>query len=202
MADLHIRRNNFLADPNFYFARVGANYQLKDNITITAGYAQLWLKPTRDGWHHYVKEKRVYQQVQVTSHIGKISLLNRLRNEQRWHERISNDRFANSFRFSNRVRYLLSIQVPLFKNPAYPSLVIADELAIQFGKEIVYNTFDQNRTFLGLRQRVTSNVSFDIGYMLVYQQKSSGYEYDRNHTFRWFFYYTPDFRKKAAALKL
>ena len=31
--------------------------------------------------------------------------------------------------------------------------------------------------------------------MLVYQQKASGYQYDLNHTLRWFFYFTPDLRK-------
>jgi hypothetical protein len=37
----------------------------------------------------------------------------------------------------------------------------------------------------------------DYGYMLVYQQRYSGYEYDMNHTVRVFFYWTPDFRKKV-----
>ena len=31
--------------------------------------------------------------------------------------------------------------------------------------------------------------------MLVYQQKASGYQYDLNHTLRWFFYFTPDLRR-------
>ncbi|MEO7766050.1 MAG: DUF2490 domain-containing protein, partial [Ferruginibacter sp.] len=142
------------------------------------------------------QEHRVYQQLQMSSKIGKISLFNRIRNEQRWQEKIVNDKFTHNYKFTDRIRYLLSITIPVFKIPHYPSLVFADELLIQFGKEIVYNTFDQNRYFIGIKQPVCKSLSFDAGYMMVFQQKASGYQYDKNHTFRLFFYYTPDFRKK------
>ncbi|MBC7890472.1 MAG: DUF2490 domain-containing protein [Ferruginibacter sp.] len=196
IADLHVRRNNFIADPGFYFARLGVNYWLKENITLVLGYGQMWVAPSKPNWHHFGQEHRIYQQIQMTSKIGKISVLNRLRNEQRWQEKIADDKFTHSFKFTSRVRYLVSVNIPVFSNPRYPSLVVADELLIQFGKEIVYNTFDQNRAFIGIKQRVSKSLNFDLGYMLVYQQKSSGFQYDKNHTLRWFFYYTPDFRKK------
>ena len=74
--------------------------------------------------------------------------------------------------------------------------MLSDELAIQFGKEVVYNTFEQNRVFFGIRQNITKTLSYDMGYMQVLQQKASGYQYDKNNTFRLFFYYMPDLRKK------
>ena len=48
-----------------------------------------------------------------------------------------------------------------------------------------------------------ASMSFDepknvFGYMPVYQQKASGYQYDLNHTIRWFFYFSPDSRKNKA----
>jgi len=67
-------------------------------------------------------------------------------------------------------------------------LVVSDEILIQFGKEVVYNTFDQNRLFVGIRQNINPKLSYDFGYMNVYQQKSNGYQYDMNHTLRLFFY--------------
>ncbi|MEP7107438.1 MAG: DUF2490 domain-containing protein [Ferruginibacter sp.] len=196
IADLHMRRNNFTADPGFYFIRFGANYWLKENITAVLGYGQMWVAPSKPIWHHYVQEHRIYQQIQMNSKIGKIGLLNRLRNEQRWQQKIVNDKFIHSYKFTDRIRYLLSINIPVFKNPRAPSLIMSDELSIQFGKEIVYNTFDQNRSFIGIKQPISKTLSFDLGYMLVFQQKASGYQYDKNNTFRLFFYYTPDLRKK------
>ena len=75
------------------------------------------------------------------------------------------------------------------KDPKAPVLVLSDELLIQFGKELVYNTFDQNRFFIGIRQNLSKQFSYDFGYMNVYQQRITGYQYDMNYTIRLFFYY-------------
>jgi Protein of unknown function (DUF2490) len=195
VADFHERRNNFFADPGFYFARVGLDYWIKENLTAVLGYGNMWVAPAKPGWHHYAQEHRIYQQVQMTSKIGRIGIVNRLRNEQRWQEKIVNDKFTHNYKFTSRIRYLLSLNAPVFKNPHYPAIVLSDELAVQFGKEVLYNTFDQNRIFVGIKQPVCKALSFDLGYMLLFQQKASGYQYDKNNTFRWFFYYTPDLRK-------
>lgn len=200
VVDYHYRSNHFFTDPNFHFFRIGANYWIKDNLTVTAGLAHMWLAPSKTGWHTYANENRIYQQVQLIQKIGSVSLLQRIRNEQRWQDKIVNDKRTGDYKFTNRVRYLLSLNIPLKpKDKNFPSLVLADEFFMHFGKEVVYNTFEQNRFFVGIRQRVTHNLNFDMGYMNLYQQKSSGYQYDENHTFRWFFYYTPDFRKKHKA---
>ena len=195
IADLHTRRTQFLDRPSFNFVRAGINYWVNENLTVAVGYGQMWVAPSKPLWSYYAKEHRIYQQVQLSTKVGKVTLLQRLRNEQRWQQKIVNDKFIHQYKFTNRVRYLLSATVPVFKNPKYPMLVVADELMVQVGKEILYNTFDQNRAFVGIKQTITKALSFDLGYMLVYQQKSSGYQYDRNNTFRWFFYYMPDARQ-------
>lgn len=196
VADLHERRNNFLKDQNFLFIRLGANYWLKDNITAGAGYGHLWLSPTTPGLKTIAKENRLYQQIQMNSKAGAINVVQRLRNEERWQQKIADDKFIGDYKFTNRVRYLLSAAIPFSKKNGYPSLVVSDELFIQFGKEVVYNTFDQNRLFIGIKQKLSKDLSFDLGYMQVKQQKASGYQYDVNNTLRCFFYYMPDCRKQ------
>ncbi len=195
VADAHYKSTDFMAKPSFYFLRTGVNYWLKDNISFTLGIAKLWSVPTTANGQHYAVENRIYQQIQIATKLGKMNILNRLRNEQRWQEKIVNDQFTGEYKFTDRIRYLFSIATPFFKNPHYPSLVLSDEILIQMGKEVVYNTFDQNRFFIGLRQPINHNLSFDIGYMEVFQQKASGYQYNKNQTLRLFFYYTPDCRK-------
>jgi len=194
-ADLHERRNNFLKDPSFYFARAGLNYWIKDNIILAAGYAHMWVASAVANRKIFTNENRIYQQVQMTSKISKLSSFQRLRTEQRWQQKIVDNKITGQNKFTVRIRYLLSLTVPVIKNTRYPSLVLSDELCVQFGKEIVYNTFDQNRVFLGVKQKLTKDFSFDLGYMLVKQKKSTGYQYDVNETFRCFFYYLPDWRK-------
>jgi hypothetical protein len=124
-------------------------------------------------------------------------MLQRLRNEQRWQQKIANDERTGEWRFTNRFRYLLSFTIPLSPNPKKPSLVLADEILLQAGKEVIYNPFDQNRIFIGIRQNLSRGFSYDFGYMNVFQQKYSGYEYDMNHTIRLFFYYSGGRNKQA-----
>lgn len=196
ITDFHIRRDDFISSSNFYFARIGAAYWATDKLTLVGGYAHLWLnRGLENGRSTYQNENRVYQQAQWRTKEGRVTFVSRVRNEQRWHEVLNPNGSVNRIRFSNRVRFLFSVNIPVFENQYLPSISVADEMLFHFGKEIVYNSLDQNRTFLGIKQKVTDNLSFDLGYMLVYQQRYSGFEYDMNHTFRFFFYYSPDFRK-------
>jgi Protein of unknown function (DUF2490) len=74
IADAHMRRNQFIADPSFYFLRGAINYWVTDNITLTAGYGKMWLAPTIPGWKKFAQEDRLYIQIQSISKLGKISI--------------------------------------------------------------------------------------------------------------------------------
>lgn len=188
IADAHIRSNELFKDNSFYFLRGGVSYIPNPTISITGGYAHMWLAPSNEGWTTYSDENRIYQQAQLNTKYGKVSIVQRIRNEQRWQEKIVNDEDTGEKRFTNRVRYLISFNIPVFKKKSAPSLVVSDEILIHFGQEVVFNTFDQNRLFVGIRQSINPKWSYDFGYMNVYQQKYSGYQYDMNHTLRLFFY--------------
>ena len=197
IGDFHIRRNQFVRHSNFYFARIGGTYWVSDQLTLVTGYAHLWLtKSIENSKSTFLNENRIYQQIQWRQKTGKVTFVQRIRNEQRWHEVLNDEGEYLRTRFSNRVRFLSSFNVKIFENPKLPSISIADEVHFHFGKEIIYNTFDQNRIFVGIKVPISNQLKFDIGYMAVYQQLYSGNVYTFNHTFRWFFYYTPDFRPK------
>ena len=157
----------------------------------------MWLANKNGATELFSNENRIYQQAQLNSSINKVSVTHRLRIEERWVQRVVNSIPTDEKRFSTRFRYLLSANIPLSKNKKVPSFVVADELLMQMGKYIIYNPFDQNRFFAGIKQQVTKSLSFDFGYMHVWQQKLSGYQYSRNHTIRWFFYWQPDWRKNS-----
>lgn len=196
LADAHIRRTNFMANNSFYFLRLGALYNVTKNFSIAAGAGHMWLANKTAATELFTNENRVYQQFQMSGAIGKTSTLNRLRVEERWVQKIANGGLTDAFRYTTRFRYMFSLTVPVSKKKYIPSLAFADELQMQTGKDIIYNPFDQNRLFTGIKQQVTPSLSFDLGYMLVYQQKLSGNQYTRANTLRWFFYWKPDLRKK------
>ena len=53
--DIHIRRADFVAKPNFYFIRIGGQYYIKPNIRLAGGYSHLWLTPGGN-WNNYQNE--------------------------------------------------------------------------------------------------------------------------------------------------
>ena len=195
IADLHVRRTDFLAEPSFYFARIGAHRWLTEKLTLTLGYAHMWLPPARDDWSTWSNENRVYEQLQYSSTLGPLAVLHRVRNEQRWKQQVQDDELTGESAFSNRVRYLASFSLPVAKGAHPLALVLSDEILLQFGHGIVMNTFDQNRLFAGVKVGLSLAWTFDLGYMQVFQQKASGYQYDLNHTLRWFIYWAPDLRR-------
>lgn len=186
MADAHIRRTNFVSDPSFYFARVGAVRWFNNQTSAALGYGNL-ISPSVVLPERWNVEHRIYQQVLHSSKVGPVNMLQRLRNEQRW--RYVPESKDNPL-FTNRIRYLLSLTIPVFQKSTLPALVIADELLMHWGKSIAYNPLDQNRLFIGIRQPLGKQWSYDAGYMYVFQQKNSGNFYDVNHTVRLFFYYS------------
>jgi len=197
MGDFHIRRNNFIQDPNFYFLRAGGVYWLNDKISLAGGGALLWYAwPDGNDDFNFSLEKRLYQQLLWRSVNGRAKFLQRIRTEQRWQEVLYPDGSVKNIRFSTRVRFLFSAAIRVFEDEKKPRLVLSDEILFHFGEQIVYNTFDQNRFFIGINHRLNKNWSYDFGYMAVFQQKYSGYQYDLNHTIRLFFYLSPDLRKK------
>jgi hypothetical protein len=197
MADFHARNDDFFKEDYFYLLRLGAATWINGKYPIAYGYAHLWLAPEA-GNKTWSDENRIYQQWSATHGEGVVAVLHRIRTEQRWKDIIVDDQKTGDKQFSFRLRYLASFDAKIFKNKKLPSLVLSDEILVQFGKDIVFNTFDQNRLFIGLKFKIKPSLSCDIGYMKVLQQKSTGSKYDSSDIFRWFFYYTPDFRKKGA----
>lgn len=195
IADLHIRRSSFIKYNSFYYTRLGIGYAFNEKLSVSAGGGHMWLGNRNGATELFSNENRLYEQIQLNNKIGSVGISQRLRIEQRWIQRVVNFQPIDETRYSTRYRYQLSLNLPVSKNKNMPSLVLANELMLQTGKDIVYNNFDQNRFFAGIKQQLTKTISFDFGYMHVWQQKLSGYQYSRNHTIRWFFYWHPDWKK-------
>lgn len=52
---------------------------------------------------------------------------------------------------------------------------------VNFGGEILYSHFDQNRVYVGLEKVLHKNLPIEMGYLHWYQQRNSGKEFfDRN----------------------
>ena len=191
--DIHIRRTDFITEPNFYFLRFGGQYYIKPNIRAAAGYAHLWL--TNSGnWDIYQNENRTYQQFGIFEKFPKLNAFFRLRLEQRFFNTVVDGKSLNDNFMTHRLRFLISVGFP-FKEGGKTEFMLADEIHLNFGKEVIYNTFNQNRLTVGIKHKINDQWKFDFGYMMVYQQLAAGNVYNLNHTLRLFFYGNFDFRK-------
>ena len=111
---------------------------------------------------------------------------------------MANDELQDGYNFNYRLRYNISFFIPLKGKELVakvPFAAIMNEVFLNFGERIVYNTFDQNRFFAGIGYMITSHLNAQLGYMNVFQQESSGTSYWSTHTIRFFIFHTLDLRK-------
>ncbi len=97
------------------------------------------------------RNNRPWQQVQWYTAYGKKKMMQWLRLEDTYRRKILNDStLASGNNFNFRLRYNIFLDIPLSAegiNTGKFSFVVNDEVHINFGKQVVYNYFDQNRFF-------------------------------------------------------
>jgi hypothetical protein len=197
-ADVHFRTDNFMSRVSQNICRVGLSYYLYDNVRLTAGYAYIY-HFSEKGTNNAHPEHRPWQQLWIRSNYKGLSVIQWLRFEQRYVQKTLNDELIKDYNFNYRFRYNVMLMIS-FKGakiqPKKPFFVLQDELFINFGKEIIYNHFDQNRFFVGLGYPINEHLNFQLGYMNVFQQRRSGDTFFDTHTLRLFAFHTLDLRKK------
>lgn len=198
--DGHLRlRDDFIGEPTTGIFRPGLTYYAYDDLRITAGYAYVHHFPGEGHENVAQPEHRPWQQVQWFTRFPNLRLMNWVRLEERFRRKILNDdALAEGYYFNWRARFNLIAFLPLTKKKFAPGswqFVVNDELHVNFGENIVYNFFDQNRLFLGLVYQVNAHAQVQGGYMNLYLQQASGNRFQSRHTIRLFYFHNFDLRK-------
>ena len=180
--------------------RAGLTYYTGESTWLTAGYAHV-NDYTGEGAKRLARpEHRPWQQVQWQTRYAWGSTTQRLRLEERWRHKVLNDStLANGWGFSFRARYSLQFQVPLSPTTANRtplSLVVQDEVMVSFGKQVVYNYFDQNRLFLGFHIPIAPQNVLQAGYMNLFRQLPAGNRFRMLHVARLYYNHSIDLRRK------
>lgn len=199
--DLHLRaRDHFAEAPGTGIFRVGITRYIRDDLKLTAGYGFINHFPADNHLHISQPEHRPWQQVQWHTNYPRLRIWQILRLEERWRRKIlDNYTLADGYSFNFRLRYNFLAQFPLNKKSFKPgslSMVLNDELHINFGKQIVYNYFDQNRFFAGLSWHLSRTDQLQFGYSNVFVQLSSGNRYRSIHVPRVYYIQSIDLRKR------
>lgn len=200
-ADIQLRtKENFFDNLSQSLNRVGLTYYLTDNTKLTLGYAFINHFPGNNHANVSRPEHRIWQQIQWQNKYPRLRLMQWFRLEEKFMRKVlNNDNLADSYNYSWKLRYNFLLNTPLGRKAFTPgslSFVLNDEVHINFGKEIVYNYFDQNRFFVGFNYHNSASDNIQFGYMNLFQQLAAGNSYRSIHTARIAYFHNLDLRKK------
>jgi hypothetical protein len=165
------RRTNGLKDWQQSLFRTGIQRRLNNQLTLAAGYAWIETFPYGDyplAANGTFPEHRIHEQIQLRTTLGKLTVSQRLRIEQRWLGRVqaNTKRIIEDWVYSNRFRHLVRLQHPLVQQNAFSLYgAVADEIFIGAGKNVGANVFDQNRIMLILGSKLSNQISIEAGYI-------------------------------------
>ena len=200
-ADFHLRtKEDFVEDLSTGIARIGLTYYLNNDAKLTAGYAFVNHFPGDNHPDISRPEHRIWQQFQWNTKYPRIRLMQYARLEERFRRKIKDeDELADGYNFNYRLRYNFLFSTPIGKETFAPrtfSFVVSDELMLNFGEEVVYNYFDQNRFFVGFNYHTNSTDNLQFGYLNVFLQLPAGNSYKSVNGVRISYFHNLDMRKK------
>lgn len=164
-AEAQLRRNDLLANAQQLLLRTGVDYYSKNNVRWTVGYAFIETYPYGDfPVANAFPEHRIWQQALVGQTIGKVRLSHRYRLEQRMIGNAATGKFEDG-RFENRFRYMAKATFNLTKSEKPVFFAVYDEIFINFGEDVGYNLFDQNRLYGAIGFTLSQNVKLEVGYL-------------------------------------
>jgi hypothetical protein len=174
-AEVQVRRNDFFQNWQQLLLRTGIDFHTAQ-VRYTLGYGYVETHPY--GEFPVAKtfpEHRMWQQALVSNAVGCIKLSHRYRLEQRWIGSSITGKFED-VRYENRFRYMARINIPLQGKSIDPKtfyIGLYDEIFVNFGNQVGYNLFDQNRLYGALGYSLGKLGRIEVGYLhqLVQQRK-------------------------------
>jgi hypothetical protein len=192
-ADLVYRRksgfdnNNPFAEPLRISFRPWINYQFSPNARLSIspiGYMRT---------HEYLGKPEDFDRVPYSEWRTTIQYFHhfkpgnprfmhtwRYRYELRWQENPTSDswRYLNRFRIRYRLRYTFLGKDFYENNNMYA--MMSNEIGINFGKNVVLNTFNQNRFYAGVGYRFWNTARVELRYVdRIRTRGATGFEFDR-----------------------
>jgi hypothetical protein len=198
------RRNEWIQNWQQSLARIGIDYRLNDQAIITLGYGNIITYPYGEQpVLTTFNEHRIWQTLLLTNKNGRFNFSHRYRLEQRFSDKYKNDTNGDivfeKVNYTNRMRYLFSVVVPINKKSVEKDAVFLrfyEEAFVSFGKNVGKNIFDQNRLYFALGYQILPTTNIQAGYLNHLVFKADGIHYENNHTLQISLTHNFDFRKK------
>lgn len=165
---------------NLFVFRIQGRHKINSSIEVGSGftYFSVYTQDPNNNFDFEIPEYRAQQDITYKCNYGKILLNQRIQAEQRFINIASNVALLNGTTFSWRFRYRLQAEYPLWeKENHYLRAIVYDEIMLNAGKSIIYNTFDQNRIYAALQYGINKSIAAELGYLKSFQQRPTGVDY-------------------------
>ncbi|MFN8665720.1 MAG: DUF2490 domain-containing protein [Gemmatimonadaceae bacterium] len=187
--DVSLRRSGPLDEMQQILPRMGVRYQVNPAVRLTWGYAfaETWPYGKLPNTFRF-PEHRMWEQLQLNHAIGRVALNHRYRLEQRWLGRVGlqdGEESVQNWVRTNRMRYRIQATLPLQGKTLDDGEFYVqgnNELFVNWGANVQFNVFDQNRTTVAVGRRFSEKLRVEVGYLEQVVEKSSGRQLERNHT--------------------
>jgi hypothetical protein len=165
-AEVQWRRNDFFSKNQQVLLRTGLDYYLNNNHgRFTVGYAFIQTYPYGEfAVPNAFPEHRIWEQFLTSQKLGRVQLSHRYRLEQRMIGNASTGEFKDG-RYENRMRYMAKATINISKGDRPIFLAAYDEIFLNFGEEVAYNLFDQNRLYGALGFTLSPSMKLELGYL-------------------------------------
>ena len=164
------------------FGKSQVNFSPLKDIILGTGFAYYLNSPGDPEFASSFKvpEIRLNHDLGYKHKFKNLILGHRYRMEERFIRKRLNDALIEGYRFVERLSYTVSLECNLLKSKSKDhnlSLKLSDGIFINSNSGIIYNTFDQNRFYAALNYQLIKNMSVELGYINLFQQRISGDEY-------------------------
>jgi hypothetical protein len=164
-AEVQWRRSDIFSENQQLLVRTGLDFYAKPDLRFTIGYAFVETYPYGEfAVQHAFPEHRIWQQLLIQQDLGKVKLAHRYRLEQRMIGNASTGRFENG-RYENRMRYMAKATTNITNGKHAFFAALYDEVFINFGKDVGYNIFDQNRLYGAVGYSISPTLKMELGYL-------------------------------------
>jgi hypothetical protein len=192
LAGAQLRRADFVSEAEQIWLQLGLAYDATKGGGVTVGAGYIYLHTYPFGAFPVATdfpEHRAWQQLGITTGLGRVGLQQRFQLEQRWVAskvtRPDGREVVEDWVFSWRARSLFKATVPFRKRPIgngdlYAAFV--DEVFVAFGSNVGTNLFNQNRASALLGWQVGHGVRVETGYMnQIVSRGTNGNEIEIHH---------------------
>ncbi|CAN5428273.1 hypothetical protein BH23BAC1_BH23BAC1_18030 [soil metagenome] len=199
----HIDNRRFLDHghrQHTWVVRIQPFYNVSNKLAVSQSYVFFLQSPhdPESDNRLMVPEHRPFQEAIIKNDLGKVIIRHRYRLEERFFRRNDGVQLLPGYNFNWRLRYQFQAQRILFyyfkENAVH--FRIAEELMVNFGKRIIYNTFDQSRFSAAFLFNLNKNMDLETGYSHWFQQRMDGRSFFNRHILRVALLHNIDLRKE------